>query len=71
MIVLGIGGLHNAVPVKREVWPAFTEDEYRTTQRRDSANMDALFLENDVGTSRRRRRLGSGAERLVPVEANL
>lgn len=46
MIVLGIGGLHNAIQVKRELWPHLSEREYSATQGREAAA--ALVIDGEV-----------------------
>jgi carbamoyltransferase len=46
MIVIGIGGLHNAIGVKRELWPGLSERDYNATQGRDAAA--ALVVDGEV-----------------------
>jgi len=46
MIVLGISGLENAVPFKKQRWPGLEEREYRISQGHDSAA--ALVVDGKV-----------------------
>src|ERR1700757_4233081 len=46
MNILGVSGLENAIPYKKELWPHLSEREYRMSQGQDAAA--ALVIDGSI-----------------------
>ena len=68
MKVLGISGLENAMPFKRETWPGLEEREYRIAQGMDAAA--ALVVDGKlVAAAEQERFSGKKATGNFPIDA--